>query len=628
MILPIPHATTLFLQKIRAAAARTCYRWGMIPSPKATPLPTPVIELNGTSVRAVEAEDVYFSAEGGLEETQHVFLSGNYLPQRWIGRLRFTVCEIGFGTGLNFLATWKAFEESVIEPDARLFYISVERAPLNESQLAQIYLQFPELAPYAAHLAARYPLRVPGWHRIAFDRVVLWLGFGDGLELLKDFRAEVDAWYLDGFAPAKNTEAWSAPLFDEIARLSAADASFATFSAAAEVKHQAQRAGFRVEKTPGFGKKRDMLRGERTGERERFALIVPQVAVIGAGIAGSSAAHALAERGAQVSLFDAETPAYGASGNPAAVLYPKLGKHYSPYVAESFLAYSHALREIVRLGGYRFGWAQKCGMVKYPKSEMERSRLYAIAENLGLDESVVSWKPFEEISRLLGVHVADGGVWFPHGSWLKPREYTRAYADHGRVRLNEGVRVDDVEPYGEGFLIRLAQGACAATHVVFANAAACLSYSMCEHLPLRISTGQVSIVPPDALSSRPKAIFCHKGYAIMLEEGLLIGATYDHQNFSLNLSAQNHAQNLATLMHYAPELVKGKPKLNRGRISYRVSAPDKIPLVGSLIGGDGAAVAGAYTSLGHASRGMISAPYAAEKIAAAIYNEPRPLSWE
>lgn len=597
-------------------------------APKAPALPVPDLAIDGAVVRSRSVEDIYFSADGGIEETRHVFLGGNYLPQRWMGRLRFTIGEIGFGTGLNFLTTWQAFEDSVIEPDARLFYVSTEREPFSPAQLAQALMHFPQLAPYAAHLAARYPIRLPGWHRIAFDRVVLWLGFGDAADLFSDFQAQMDAWYLDGFAPAKNPEAWSAEIFAHIKRLSAADATCATFSAAAEVRAHMEHAGFKPEKTSGYGKKRDMLRGDKGGVRERFSIIVPQVAVIGAGIAGSSAAHALAERGAQVSLFDAEVPAHGASGNPAAVLYPRMGKYYTPVVAESFLSYAHGLREIVRLGGYRTGWAAQPGMLKIPKSPTERARFYRINDDLGIDASVACWQTYEEASKHAGIDLADGGVWFAHGSWLRPREFTHAYADHGRVRLNAGIRVDDVEHYGEGFLIRLAQSACAATHVIFANAVACLGYSMCEHLPLRMSTGQVSLLPADAVTAPLKSIFCHRGYAIPTPQDYVIGSTYDHEDFSLNLRPENHQHNLATLMQFAPHMVKGKPTLTRGRISYRVSAPDKRPVVGILMGPDGAAMAGAYTSLGHASRGMISAPYAAEKIAAHIYNEPRPLSWQ
>ncbi len=599
----------------------------LAPPPKAPALPVPDLAIDAGIVRAHAYDDIYFSAEGGLAETRHVFLHGNYLPQRWIGRLRFTIGEVGFGTGLNFLTTWAAFEETVTEPDARLFYVSTERSPLTPEQLAQALIHFPELAPYASHMVARYPIRVPGWHRIAFDRVVLWLGYGEAADLFSQFHAQVDAWFLDGFAPAKNADAWSDGIFREIERLSAPDTTCATFTAAGNVRDRLRHAGFTVEKTQGFGKKRDMLHGHRTGQREPLSLVVPQVAVIGAGIAGSSAAHALAERGAQVSVFDAETPASGASGNPAGVLYPRIGKHYTKNVAESFLGFAHGLREITRLGGWREGWAKQTGMLKYPKSAHERTRLYGVQDDLGLDPSVAHWLTFDRASQATGLELSDGGLWFPQGCWLRPRDYTRQYADHGRVRLNEETRVDDVEHYGEGFLIKLPQAACAATHVIFANAAACLSYSMSEHLPLRMSTGQLSILPQSDVKTPLKSVFCHRGYAIPTGDDYVIGATYDHENFSLNLRPENHHMNLATLMQYAPGMVKGKPKLSRGRISYRVSTPDKVPVTGRLMDAHGQVVPGAYASLGHASRGLISAPYGAEKIAAQIYDEPRPLSW-
>jgi tRNA 5-methylaminomethyl-2-thiouridine biosynthesis bifunctional protein len=190
------------------------------------------------------------------------------------------------------------------------------------------------------------------------------------------------------------------------------------------------------------------------------------------------------------------------------------------------------------------------------------------------------------------------------------------------------MRVESIEHYGEGFLINLEQGACAATHVVFANAAACLSFSLCEHFPLNISAGQISALPREHVRTKLQAIFCHRGYAIPAEPDYIIGATYDHDDISLTLNAENHHRNLSTLGRYAPGMVTGKPKLTQGRISHRVSARSRIPLIGRLLDAQGNVVNGAYTSLGHGSRGMISAPNGAEIIAAQIFNEPRPLSWK
>lgn len=600
----------------------------IFPCLKAPVLPKPDIVVDGTHVRNLTHDDIYFSAENGFEETEYVFLQQNQLPARFHGRLRFSIGEIGFGTGLNFLASWKAFEDNITEPDARLFYISTERAPLLPEQLEQALALFPQLAPYAKALMARYPIRMPGWHRITFDRVILWLGYGDAADLLSDFHAKVDAWFLDGFAPAKNTDAWDTRIFKEIARLSEEDATLATFTAAGSVQKSLQQAGFAPQKTKGYGKKRDMLTARRTGKRARFGFAVPQVAIIGGGIAGASTAHALAMRGAQTSLLEAETLGSKASGNPKAVLFPRLTKQFSAEMQESFLGYAHILREITALGGFEDGWASQTGMLKYPKSLEERGRLYSTNSALGLDNTIAHWVTYEEASAYTGLKLNDGGLWYPHGTMLEPLQLVRAYGAHERVRINEHAQVEDVTPYAEGYLIRLKDGACAATHVVFANAAAALSYHITEHLPLRVSAGQLSFLPKSETTAELKAIFCHKGYIVpMDQEQYLMGASYDHDDISLKLKIENHQRNLANLQFYAPGFVKGKPTILHGRISHRTSVPGHNPLTGRLYDAQGALVPHAYTSLAHGSRGMISAPYAAEKIAAQIYDEPRPKTW-
>jgi tRNA 5-methylaminomethyl-2-thiouridine biosynthesis bifunctional protein len=601
------------------------------PPPKAIALPIPDLQIDGHQVRNLAAGDIYFSAENGLAESAHVFLSGNYLPRRFMGRLRFSIGEIGFGTGLNFLASWRAFDENVIEPDARLFYVSTEHSPLSESQLSEALALFPELKPYADALTGRYPIRVPGWHRIAFDRVVLWLGFGDAANLLSEFHGKIDAWYLDGFAPVKNPEAWDDTIFKQIDRLSQPDATLATFSVAASVRNACSNHGFSIEKIEGYGQKRHMLRAVRkAGRREALQFAVPQVAVIGGGIAGASAAHSLALRGAQVSLFESNTLASAASGNPSAVLFPRIAKQFDVNVQASFLGYAHILREITALGGWceETGFAKQTGMLKYPKSLEERAKLYGLQEALGLDGSIARWVTYEEASALTGLDLSDGGVWYPHGTMLDPAALIAAYTAHERIRVNAHCQVEDVTPYGEGYLITLEDAACAATDIVLANAAGALNYHISEHLPLRLSAGQLSLLPKSETTGALKSIFCHLGYTVPCAgEDYVIGATYDHDNLSLELTAENHQHNLSNLMFYAPGFVHGKPVLTQGRASHRVAVPGHVPLTGRLMGADGNAVSRAYISMAHASRGMISAPLAGEKIAAQIYDEPRPLHW-
>ncbi|GJL85007.1 MAG: hypothetical protein DHS20C02_07820 [Micavibrio sp.] len=217
-------------------------------------------------LRSQQFDDVYFSAEDGLAETHHVFLKGNDLPGRWQGlgdgKARFVVAETGFGTGLNFLATWKLFEETA-EAGQALDFISFEKFPLSVEEIREaLALWVDEFEGRVENMLGLYPLRVPGFHRIVLnERVSLTLVFDDVNEAMAQLEAEVDCWFLDGFKPASNPEMWSETVFAQMARLSKKGASFATFTSAGFVKRGLREAGFEVRKVPGFGGKWAMLVG-------------------------------------------------------------------------------------------------------------------------------------------------------------------------------------------------------------------------------------------------------------------------------------------------------------------------------------------------------------------------------
>lgn len=209
-------------------------------------------------------DDIYFTSGAGLEESRYVFLRHNGLPGRWRGREVFTIAETGFGTGLNFLLTWQAWRECA-DASQRLDYLSVERHPLSRDDLARALALWPQLRELSAALLAQYPPPRGGAHRLEFDegRVCLTLLFGDVARMLPPLRAAVDAWFLDGFDPAKNPRMWSREVYEQMARLCAEGGTFATFTAAGVVRRGLQAAGFTVLKAKGFGAKREMLHGYR-----------------------------------------------------------------------------------------------------------------------------------------------------------------------------------------------------------------------------------------------------------------------------------------------------------------------------------------------------------------------------
>ncbi len=263
---------------------------------------------------APDFQDIYHSASGGLAQARHVFLGGNSLPERWRGRDSFTILETGFGLGLNFLAAWDALRGDPQGP-ARLHFVSVERHPFLAADLAEALAPFEELRALATGLVATWPPPIAGFHRLQFDggRVQLTLLAGDARELLPQLEASVDAFFLDGFSPAKNPEMWSPEVVRELARVARPGATLATWTVAGGVRAALSGAGFRVEKREGFGSKREMLAGVREGEPVPAPRTHRRAVIVGAGLAGTLVAERLASRGWEADLVDEREKHTGAT---------------------------------------------------------------------------------------------------------------------------------------------------------------------------------------------------------------------------------------------------------------------------------------------------------------------------
>jgi tRNA U34 5-methylaminomethyl-2-thiouridine-forming methyltransferase MnmC len=198
--------------------------------------------------------DPYFSLDGGLDETRHVFLAGNGLPARF--RDGFHIAELGFGTGLNLLAAWEAWERAGIA--GRMSFTSFEASPLAAAQMRRALAAFPELSERAAALEAAVEAGAPSF---ALGAVDVRLVIGDVAETLPVWAGQADAWFLDGFAPALNPAMWAEEVLSEVARHSEEGATFATYTAAGHVRRALEAAGFAVERRAGFGRKRHMSAG-------------------------------------------------------------------------------------------------------------------------------------------------------------------------------------------------------------------------------------------------------------------------------------------------------------------------------------------------------------------------------
>ncbi len=213
---------------------------------------TPMLDWRDDRVPvSLRFDDPYFSLAGGLEETRHVFLSGNNLPGRF--RDGFQIAELGFGTGLNLLAVLLAHQGP-----GHLHYTSFEAYPMTAADIARALEAFPEVVAVAPALLAQW---ATGATTLQFPYLTATIILGDARMTLPAWDRKADAWFLDGFSPAKNPELWSDELLAEVARHTAPGGTFATYTAAGHVRRALSDAGFTVTRQPGFGRKRHMSVG-------------------------------------------------------------------------------------------------------------------------------------------------------------------------------------------------------------------------------------------------------------------------------------------------------------------------------------------------------------------------------
>ena len=613
--------------------------------------------------------DVYFSTESGLEETRHVFLVQNDLRRRFTelpedGRL--IIGETGFGTGLNFLCAWQLFEECA-RPGARLQFVSVEKYPLSRDDLQRALALWPELAAFADPLLDQYVAVHEGFQRMVFDqgRVTLTLLIGDALDMLPQLDGQIDAWFLDGFAPAKNPEMWTPELFAELARLSTTATTIGTFTSTGWVRRALNAAGFKMKRVPGIGHKWEVLRGTFIAWPEE-AVPVPaakpwfarppalhnerKALVIGAGLAGCATAESLANRGWQVSLLERHAaPAQEASGNPQGVLYLKLSAHGTALSQLILSGFGHTRRLLERLQR-GVDW-DGCGVLQLTFDEKEGKRQAQLAE--AFPESLLHLLDQSAAEARSGIRLASGGLFYPEGGWVHPPALCDRQATHPNIRLiahHEALELRQVGGQWQAWdNERLIDSA---PVVVLAGAADIKQFAQSADLPLKRIRGQITLLKETEASTTLSTVVCAEGYVAPARLGEhTLGASFDFNSVDLTPNLADHLGNLQMLEEISHDLVERlkaadlPPEQLQGRAAFRCTSPDYLPIVGPLadreafmeafaaLGKDARQVPdvacpwldGFYVNSGHGSRGLITSPLCAELLAAWLDNEPLPL---
>ena len=586
-------------------------------------VPNAVLERSASGTPfSPEFQDVYHSSHGALAQSRHVFLAGNDLPRRWQGRESFAILETGFGLGVNFLAAWDAWRGDERRPD-RLHFMSVEHRPLARPDLEAALAPLEEVAPLARALVAAWPPPIAGFHRLHFDagRVILTLLLGDAHALLPQLVAEADAFFLDGFAPARNPGVWSPEVVRELARLSAPDATLATWTVAGGVRAALADAGFAVERREGFAAKREMLVGRRGGA-PRSRAGERKAVIVGAGLAGTLAAERLAARGFEIDLVDANT---ARSAGAVGLVRPIANLRDAGNAQLSRSAFLYALQHYraLQLDGYHLEH-ERCGVLQLAEDADEAARFEAIARSQGYPPAFLEFVDAERAGHLAGRPVRGPGWWFPAGSLVAPRSLAVASLARAgaRVRRKEGRRVERLEREGAEWraLDADGRGIAAAPVMVLANAHDARRLAPEARIALSAVRGQVTYLPPAAARAL-RTVVSGTGYVAPLPEGgHCIGASYHHDDPDAAVRAADHRDNLARAESMLPGFTAGlDPEALAGWTGFRATVPDRLPVFGP------AAAAGLHLATGLGSRGLLWAPLGAELLACQLAGEPLPL---
>ncbi|GGC97210.1 tRNA (5-methylaminomethyl-2-thiouridine)(34)-methyltransferase MnmD [Aquisalinus flavus] len=621
-------------------------------------LPTADLDWSaGDAVRSAAFGDVYFSDRGGLEETQHVFLAGNDLSARFAALDEggiFTIAETGFGTGLNILAAWQAWDDRG-HGKGNLHVFSVEGFPLTAADFGaaqdRVGRCWPMLAPYAERLAVAYPALTPGVHTIYLaPDVTLTLALGEAGTMLAEADFRADAWFLDGFSPALNEDMWRDDIFAAIGRLSAPGTTAATFTVAGTVRRRLQANGFEIEKRPGFGRKREMLTAirpdtedlqddkDRAGRRDEpapwFSLrqlhrpaIEEPVHIAGAGIAGASLAWTLRRAGRKVAIHDPAGMAAGASGNPAGLIMPRLDLGDTPARHFYRQAYLHTVRLIEQLeketGTDIF--ASRGGlMLALSPEDTDRHRALAASGILP-----AGWLELVDSGRARQIAATDMTLpddalhlYLPQAGTIRPPRFVAAL-------LRDVDIAGEPAPETAGVIIE-AKGSSA---IVPGDG------------HLAASLGQI-----DRLDMPPPACAITFGnYIAPLGGGVVTGATYDKAPAGYGKlpapepDASRSRRNIDAASMVMPAIASAP--LTDARAAWRCVTADRHPVAGPLpdlaefladydelrTGMKGPYPPatwrkGAFTLTGLGSRGLVTAPLCAAMISAMITNAPMPVS--
>ncbi|ARN75281.1 bifunctional tRNA (5-methylaminomethyl-2-thiouridine)(34)-methyltransferase MnmD/FAD-dependent 5-carboxymethylaminomethyl-2-thiouridine(34) oxidoreductase MnmC [Oceanicoccus sagamiensis] len=647
----------------------------------------------GNVPEARDFGDIYFLLQQGLEETRYVFLQHNQLQQRWPTLQafdHFSIGETGFGTGLNFLASWQLWQ-NIAPQNAQLHFVSVEKHPLSYTDLERSLSAWPELTDFATQLLEQYPTLTAGYHLLKFDsgRISLHLLLGDGIEGLEQLRSSdhpqwkahnhvtMDAWFLDGFSPAKNPDLWNDKLYSLMADLSGPHTTVATFTAVTAVRKGLAAQGFEIKKDKGF-RKREMLFGQfnpdsrdklqpHTDRPNPKSITAPwyfqqqtptqgkHIAIIGGGLAGCSSAYALAQRGCKVTLIErSDRLAAAASGNPQGMLYTKLSTEAGTLNRFTLSSYLYALRfyrQWQKTHNISSEHIDFCGVLQLASNAKEQRMVPLLQQAFANYPELIQCVDQQQASELAGVDMQFPGWFFPAAGWVSPVYLCQSLSSHPNIDIIFQQQAITLEHQQQQWQLSTDTGPLvSADAAIIANSHDALHFEQSQTLPTKTIRGQITLLQTSPETAALKTVICHEGYITpAINNTHNLGATFDNGDTDTSTRQQDHQRNLDSLHRMIPSLLPKPCAIDTssltGRAGLRCTSPDYLPMVGPVhdqqqfladyaplrknahagITSPGHYYPNLYLNIGHGSRGLTSTPLCSELIAAMICSEPLPL---
>lgn len=595
-----------------------------------TPLAPPPLDWQGDTPISRDTGDIYFSTEDGLHESDYVFIEGNRLRSRWAthSEASFVVAEIGVGSALNVALTCQRWLEN--RPAGKtLHYIGIERAPMRPADIGRALASWPLLSPVCDPLLDRWPDPLPGCHRRRFVDWGITIDFwwGEAAEILEDLasheRPWVDAWYLDGFAPATETGPWESSVYEAMAGLSRPGATFATFTAAGTVRRGLADAGFHVTKRPGYGRKREALCGHLDTASPRPPRLTPwdlnahpmsvdNALVVGAGLAGAHVAAALAARGITVTVLEAGAMATGGSSNLQGITYTRLSHQHNPLTDFSVSAFGYATdltSQLLRRGALTEG--VDVGLGGYIQLHDEDDMLAHLREVLPLAPQFAQAVSADDIAARIGIAPRCGGIHYQRGGWLDPRAVCRTLLDHPLITVQENCGPLTLECTDSGYWQALNEASATlaeAPAAILATAYGVLAAPQLAWLPITPIRGQTTHLPSTAQLSGLEIALCDQGYLPPARAGLhCIGASFGPGDVGTDEREPEHAHNIDMMQSALPQLDIAAPEQGwQGHVAHRCNSNDYLPIAG--MAPDLPAFNAQYDRLRHDRKRLIDAP--------------------